>query len=133
MFRRTGTVRRPDGGVLTDFLEPGPASDLRGSDELDDLALLREAMERELREQEFPVHRHLERTAVRRHELQGPDLPLVVLEQFGRQTDGARLVVSDRAVTDLDFQASTPRPRRAAAILRCGTTTAAGYYRRART
>jgi hypothetical protein len=67
-----------------------------------DLALLREAAGRELGEDERVVLLHLEAASIGRDQDQGFDVALETLEQLLRQTDGPGLVVSDRAVADLD-------------------------------
>jgi hypothetical protein len=68
-----------------------------------DLARLREAARRELGEDERVVLLHLEAASIGRDQDQGLDVALESLEQLLRQTDGMRLVVSDRAVADLDL------------------------------
>lgn len=47
----------------------------------------------------FAINAHLERAAARRHQRQRTDV-LLQLEQFFRQTDGVRFVVSGRAIFD---------------------------------
>lgn len=56
--------------------------------------------QRLLREHQFPVDHHLELAAARRNQPPRPDkrLKLSVSQNFVRQTDGARGVVSGRAV-----------------------------------
>src|SRR5262245_1266262 len=73
-----------------------------GEDRLD-LALLREALGRELGEDELVVLLHLEAASIGRDQDQGLDVLLEALEQLFRQTDGTGFVVSDRAVADLDL------------------------------
>jgi hypothetical protein len=73
-----------------------------GEDALD-LAVLGEARRRELGEDERVVLLHLEAASVGGDERQGLDVALERLEQFFRQTDGTGLVVSHRAVADLDL------------------------------
>jgi hypothetical protein len=68
-----------------------------------DLARLREAAGRELGEDEHVVLLHLEAASIGRDQEQGLDVALETLEQLFRQTDGPWLVVSDRAVADLDL------------------------------
>lgn len=57
-----------------------------------------------LGKQQFAVHRHLEFTAVRRHERDGLDDMLVILQQFLCQAHGSTCVVSDRAIHDFNRQ-----------------------------
>jgi hypothetical protein len=68
-----------------------------------DLALLREAAGAELAEDERVVLLHLEAASVGGDQDQGLDVALEALEQLFRQTDGTGLVVSHRAVADLDL------------------------------
>jgi len=72
------------------------------------LAVLGEAPRLELREQEGVVLLDLEAAAVARDEDQLRDATLVLLEELFRQTDGSRLVVSNRAIGDLDLQRDPP-------------------------
>jgi hypothetical protein len=64
-----------------------------------DLAFLRKARERFLREDQGAVRLHFEHAATRRDQLAVDSEDLL---QLGRQTGGARLVVSSRAVFDRD-------------------------------
>jgi hypothetical protein len=63
------------------------------------------APERLLREHAVPIDVHLEDPAAGRDDLQGRDVVLQFVEQFGRQTDGTLLVASNCAVLDADAHA----------------------------
>ena len=55
----------------------------------------------------FAIDRDLKRAATRRHQFERTDV-LLELEQFVRQTDGLRLVVSSGAILDGDVQRHKP-------------------------
>jgi hypothetical protein len=88
----------------------GAGSRLPARDELQDFALLREAVELELREEELAVDGDLEPAAVARDERERGEPALERLEQSSRQTGGLGLVVSHRAVLDLDLHRGISSP-----------------------
>ena len=70
--------------------------------------VIRKLPRRLLRPHQPAVHRHLESAPGGRDEFQGGDLKLE-RQQFRRQTDGVRLVVSSRAILDGDLQSHSAR------------------------
>src|SRR5882672_6849648 len=74
-----------------------------------DLAVLGEAAGTQLGEDELVVLLHFEAASIAGDQDEFGDVALVRLEQFLRQTDGTRLVISDRAVADLDLHARPPK------------------------
>ena len=68
------------------------------------LTVFRETSTLELGEHELTVLAHLKASAVARGERHRIDSILVLVEQLLRQTDGSRLVVSDRAIDQFDLQ-----------------------------
>jgi hypothetical protein len=71
---------------------------LMGPDGLQDPFLLWELPGLQLRIDEIPVDRQLEATPARRNQFQIADLLLESRQQLARQTDGLRLIVSNRTV-----------------------------------
>jgi hypothetical protein len=85
------------------------------ADLLDQGRLVGELPGFELRVEQVAVHLQLEAAALRRDERQFLDLLLVLRQQLGRQTDGLRLVVSHRAVSECNLNRIPPldlRPRK---------------------
>lgn len=78
-------------------------------DHLFDRRLAWELAGAELRVDQFAVEADLEAPAAGRDQLQVVDLLLERGQELGRQTDGLRLVASDRAVRQLDVHAGPPR------------------------
>src|SRR5262245_14286014 len=85
--------------------DPPSVSSLRGADQPLDLSFLGEPAQRLLREDLLTVDRDLEDAAARAHQ-RGLDAERLL--QLGRQTGGPRLVVSLRAVFDLEFHGGPP-------------------------
>lgn len=78
------------------------------ADDLEHLLLVGKLAGLELRVHEIAVERQLEAAAAAGDQLQLVDLLLVRGQQFGRQTDGLRLVISHRAVFELHFHFRFP-------------------------
>ena len=80
----------------------------------------------ELRVHQLPVEGELEAPAAGRDQLQLVDLLLELGQQLGRQTDGFRLIVSDRTILQLHLHR---RLLRAGPPARCGHTHSIGTER----
>lgn len=75
---------------------------IAGKDRID-LTVLGETSAVQLGEHEISVLRHFEAPTITRDEQKRLDSTLVILEQFLRQTDGTRLVVSDRTISQFNL------------------------------
>ena len=60
-------------------------------------------MGRQLGIQKLPIHRELKTSAIRRHQGEGFDIRLKLLEQLGCQTDSTIGVVSNRTIDQVNF------------------------------
>lgn len=76
-------------------------------DRAQDLTRVGKALQRSLGEDQSPIHADLEDPAAGGNELA---IDVQGIFQLGRQTDGARLVVSGGAVFDLDLHRFTSTP-----------------------
>ncbi len=79
-----------------------------GEQDVQDLLRIRERPGATFRPDRLAVHLDLEATPVGGNQFETGDAALQFVEQEGRQTDGFRLVVSDRAVLDADVHGSAP-------------------------
>jgi hypothetical protein len=79
-----------------------------GADHLDNGLLVGELAGLELGVEQLAVRLQLEAASLGRDEGQVVDLLLVRRQQFGRQTDSLGLVVSHRAVAQLQFHGTSP-------------------------
>ena len=91
-----------------------------GLNQLPDLAVVGVAAQARLGENELAVDRHLEHAAFGRDQRNGFDLRLKCFEQFVRQTDGARRVMSNRAIGDGDVKHGRLPSQPSIARLACG-------------
>lgn len=78
------------------------------ADLADQFVLVRKRARLELGIDQLPVERHFKASPTGRLQLEAFDLLFVAGEQFRRQTDGLRLVVSHRAVTEMDLHRYGP-------------------------
>ena len=79
-----------------------------GSDGFQNPFLFGEFPSLQLRVNEIPVNGHLEATFAGRNQFQVADLLLVSRQQLARQTDGLRLIVSNRTILDLQVHNNLP-------------------------
>jgi hypothetical protein len=87
--------------------DPGSLTE-QATDLVDDASFVRKLTGFEFRVNEFSVDGQLEATSVGRLQLESPDLGLVCGQDLFRQTDGFRLVVSFRAIAQVDIHRNLP-------------------------